>query len=93
MNNINDFLGIMIVGVALTFVIQLIKNAFGTSSLKTKGLTILLSIVIGLLYYWVRTTQWYETILGVLGAASATWALLINKGSDTGVTTSPEDLG
>lgn len=79
--NINDFLGIAIIGVALSLIVQAIKNVFGTSSLKTKGLTILLSIIVGAGYYFVRQTAWYEPILGILSAASTTWALLFNNGS------------
>lgn len=77
--NIVDFLGIGVVGAALSFLIQFIKSRFSYSPLKIKGLTILLSIVVGGIYYWLRSTVWYETIIGVLVAATTVWAFFLRE--------------
>ncbi len=70
-----DFLGIGIVGVLLSFVIDWMKKKFGTESTTTKGLTIALSIIVGFVYVYFRTTVWWSTILSVLGVASTVYAL------------------
>jgi len=76
---INDFLGISIVGIALSFVIQYLKTKFGTASNGTKVLTILLSVLVGAGYWFLRDTDIWRTILGVLAAASTVYALLIKE--------------
>ena len=75
--NINDFIGIAIVGSILSFVVQYIKGTFGTTSNLTKGLTILLAIFVGALYVFLQGTVWWTTILGILAAASTVYALLL----------------
>ena len=69
---------------------EMIKAKFQTSSAKTKGLTILLSVVVGAGYYFIQQTTWYEPMLGILAAASTTYVMLF-KGSAPQV--SSEDLG
>lgn len=72
-----DFLGIAVVGALLAVVIQGLKKWFGTESLATKALTILLSIVVGGVYVWLRSTVYYQTVLVILGASSTVYALLL----------------
>lgn len=79
---INDFLGIGIVGVALSLVIEWIKNRFGTYSVGTKAVTIGLSIVVGSAYFFLRDTSIWQTILGVLASASTFYALFMKPNSD-----------
>lgn len=76
---INDFLGIAIVGSALSFLIQYIKGKLGTKSLATKGITIGLAIILGAGYVFLRDTQWWTTIIGVLVAASTFYAFFLKK--------------
>lgn len=73
----NDFIGIAVVGAMLSGVIQIIKNRFGTESNETKILTIVLALIVGGLYVWVRSTSYFETVLLVLASASAVYAFLI----------------
>jgi hypothetical protein len=75
--NIGDFVGIAVVGSLLTLVVKSIKDYFGTEGNITKLLTISLSIVVGGVYVWLRQTIWWETIIGVLAAASTVYALLL----------------
>lgn len=79
---IGDFLGIAIVGAVLSLAIQWIKTKFpAQGSLKMKGITLVLSIVIGLFYFALRQTSWWEPIIGVLGAASTVYAFFLSKSS------------
>lgn len=74
---INDFLGIAIVGAALSGIVDFLKVKFGTSSNTTKAITIALSIVLGGIYVMLEGTPAWTTILGVLAAASTVYALIL----------------
>jgi len=75
--DINIFLQIGIVGVALSGLIQFIKTKFITDPNTTKLLTIALAIVVGTLFYVLKSTPLWPTILGILGAASMVYAFLL----------------
>ncbi|MDQ3158782.1 MAG: hypothetical protein M3P98_01430 [bacterium] len=79
MENINDFVGIAIVGSGISLVLDYIKAKWGTESSTTKLLVIGLSIVCGGAYYFLQDTVLWQTILGVLAAASTFWALFLKK--------------
>lgn len=74
---IENFLGIGIVGAALSGIIQFIKVKWETSGLKVKLLTILLSVLVGWLYVALQGTPIWATILGVLAAASTVYAFFL----------------
>ena len=76
---IQDFLGIVIVGVALSMAIQFIKIKFGINSLKTKAITILLAVVCGTLFYFGSQTSWWQGVITILGTASAFWAFFLKE--------------
>ncbi len=71
------FLTIGIVGTALSFLIQWIKTKFGTDSMKTKGLTVLLSVLVGALVYLLQGTAIWLAIVGILGMASTVYAFFL----------------
>jgi len=75
----SDFLGITIVGVLLSAVMEFISSKFGVGSTKAKLLTIALSLVVGGVYTALVNTVWWSTVLGVLAAASTTYALAFNN--------------
>lgn len=78
--DINAFLGIAIVGAALSLVIEWVTNKLGTNSAGSKAVAIGLSILVGGAYWYLSSTAIWQSILGVLAAASTVWALFINKG-------------
>lgn len=77
--DVNDLLGIGIVGVILSLVIQWLKGVFGTDTLATKAITVALSLVIAGLFVWVRETVYWTTVLAVLGVASTFYAFFLKK--------------
>jgi hypothetical protein len=79
MDNVTDFVGVGIVGVVLSLVIEWAKTKFGTETNTTKAITIGLSVVVGLVYVYFRTTTWWTTILTILGVASTVYALVLKK--------------
>lgn len=74
---IQDLLGIGVVGALMTVIIQLIKSKFGTEGLITKFITIGLALVVGGLYVWLRSTSFFETVIGVLVVSSTVYALFV----------------
>ena len=79
--DITDFIGIAVVGSALSLLIGYIKNKFGTDSASTKALVIVLAIVVGGLYFFLRATNWWQTILGILAASQAFYAFFLKESS------------
>jgi hypothetical protein len=76
---INDFLAIGVVGAGLSLAIDSLKAKFGTTGWATKTVTLLLAILIGGLYVWLRQTSYLQTVLTVLGSASVVYALFLKK--------------
>jgi MFS superfamily sulfate permease-like transporter len=76
---LNDFLGITIVGIALSLIVQAIKQAWGNDSVTTKIVLVVLALVCGTGYYFIRQTVYYQTILLILGMASLFWAFFIKS--------------
>lgn len=74
--DINAFLGIAIVGVALSGVVQLMKLKFGTSGWQTKALTVVLALVVADGYVWIKDTPYFETVILVLTTTSAVYAFM-----------------
>lgn len=72
-----ELLDVAIVGIVLSGAVQLIKKYFGTSSIKTKVITVGLSILVGAIIYFFQGTAVWQSALGVLAAASTVYALLI----------------
>lgn len=80
MIEIIDILNIAIVGGAISIFVEYIKNKTGNNPFYIKLFTIVLSVVLGAVYYFYSGTEIFVSIIGVLSAASTIWALLI-KGS------------
>lgn len=76
---INNFLGIAIVGAALSVVVQTIKGKFGIDKSGTKALCILLAVIVGGAYWYASQLPIWQAILGVLAAASTVYAFIFNS--------------
>jgi hypothetical protein len=75
----DNFLSILIVGILASLLIEAINKVWGLNSPKAKVVTIGVSIVFGGLYYFLKDTIWWQTILGVLGTASTIYAFFLKK--------------
>lgn len=75
--NIEEFAGIALVGALLTAVIAVIKKVFGVEGLATKLLTIVLALVVGGAYVWLRSTPYFQTAILVLTTSSTVYALFV----------------
>ena len=77
--NISEFLSIAIVGVALSTFVNFVKAKTGASGMKTKAILVGSSIVLGIGFYFLYNSSWYQAGLMVLGFASAIYALFLRK--------------
>jgi len=78
MENLNDFLAISIVGAMLSMVIEYITNKAQTNPLGGKIIAIVLSTVVGGAYWFLSGTAIWQSILGVLAAASTVYAIVFS---------------
>lgn len=76
---LNDFLAIAIVGAALSLLIEWITVRYETNAAGGKAVAIVASIIVGGAYWALSGTAIWQSILGVLAAASTVYALFINK--------------
>lgn len=70
---------IMIVGVVASLLMETIKKAFGSGSMTSRVITVCISVVLGTLYVVIRQSEWWETILSVLGMSSTFYAFFLKK--------------
>jgi len=77
--NLQEFLQIGIVGIGLSFVVEMIKARFGLESDTTKMLVIVLSVVLGAGYFFLSTTSLWLPIVGILGTATTFYSLFMRK--------------
>lgn len=78
-NELQQFLQIGIVGTALSFLVQYIKNKFGTDSDTTRIITVALSIALGASYWLLVDTSIWLPVVGILGSATTIYSLFIRK--------------
>lgn len=76
--DINEFLGIAIVGALLSVIIEMV-TANISDPRKTKVITIMLALVVAGAYVWLRSTSFFPTVLTVLGTASIVYGFFFNK--------------
>ena len=72
-----EFLGIAVVGAVLSLGIEWAKERFGTDTLGTKILTLVLAFVVGGIYYFLRSTPLWVPIVGVLTVSSTVYAFFL----------------
>lgn len=72
---ITDIIGIGLVGTLVSSIIQLIKNTFGVDSLTSKILVIMLSIVLGTIYFFLRDTAFLGTVVAILMVSQTIYGL------------------
>lgn len=80
---VNEFLSIAVVGGLLSLVIEWVTNKYETRPNASKAITLLLAIVVGGVYVWLRSTAFFPTVIMVLGSASIVYSFFIKKSPET----------
>ena len=79
---LQDLLGIGIVGVALSLSLEWLKVKLGTGSTGTKLVTLALSAALGAGYWLLRDTELLKSIAGVLASATVVYSFVLKKPSE-----------
>lgn len=69
----------LIIGVAVSMLVQWLKTKYGTDSNKTLLVVFGLSIVTGTVYYFIKDTNYYQTILSILAMAGAFYTYILQR--------------
>lgn len=69
----------LIIGVAVSMLVQWLKNKYGTDSNKTLIIVLGLSIITGSVYYFIKDTNYYQTILSILAMAGAFYTYILQR--------------
>lgn len=77
--SISELLQIGIVGAGLSLALELIQRLTKTNGIWMKALTLLLALLVGTGYVYLRNSPYWTTIIVILGAASIVYAILIPK--------------
>lgn len=75
---VEAFLSIGIVGAALSMAIQYIQNRWGAEGMTTKLIVLGGSVVLGAAVWFLQGTEIWQSILGVLAAASTVYAMIFS---------------
>lgn len=81
-----DYLSLAIVAMAISVIVSVIKHAAGVSGTKASVITIIVSLVAGGIYAFLKDTVYWQTFLEVLGFANVVYLLLVQH-VDTAIQT------
>jgi len=76
--DIQEFLGISVVGALLSLTIEYVTSRISNPHL-TKLITLVLAVITASAYVWVRSTPYFQTVIVVLGTASIVYGFFLNK--------------
>lgn len=79
--DIQGLLNIAVVGAILSVCIEGLGQVFATRPAVTKVMTLVLCILVGSGYVWLKSTPYFATVLTVLAAASTVYAFVFNRKS------------
>lgn len=77
--DVNQFIGIGIVGIVASLIIEAITRLSATNPLTSKFVAVGVSLVLGTGYYFAAQTIWWPTVVAVLAVASTVYSLFFNK--------------
>lgn len=74
-----EFIAIGVVGAVLSLFVEWVQARFGTDSKGTRLIAIIGSVMLGTLVVVIKEMPFYQSILGVLSAASTVYALFFSS--------------
>lgn len=72
-----DFTQILVVGVAISLSMEFLRSKVGRNPELMRFVVVLASIAAGTVYWFLRDTNLWQTILGILGSASTFYAVFL----------------
>jgi hypothetical protein len=89
LQNLSSLLQFAVVGGAISVGLQLLKQKFGLESAKSKLIIIASSLVVGGGFVWLQSTPYLNAVLGVLGASSIIYSLIVKDAMPTSKAVEP----
>jgi len=74
-----DIVSFVVIGAAVSILVQYLKNKFRTESNITLVIVLGVSIVCGTAYYFVKDTNLWEPIIAILGFAGAVYTYILKR--------------
>lgn len=75
----DEFLSIGIVGAFLSLGVEYLQARFGASSKEAKGIAIIGSVLLGSAMWYLSSTPYLASVLGVLASASTMYAMFFSS--------------
>ena len=74
-----EILEIAIIGTLASLFMEIVKKQYGPKSLTAKVIVVLVAILLGVGYVYLKGTPLFQTILGILASASTFYAFFLKK--------------
>ncbi|MDX9799115.1 MAG: hypothetical protein RBT05_09695 [Bacteroidales bacterium] len=74
-----DITSSIIIGAAVSLIVQYLKKRLGTTSAGTMLAVITISIVAGTAYFFIKDTSLWEPIISILGFAGAVYTFIFRR--------------
>lgn len=68
-----------IIGVVASLIMEGIKKYFGTSGFESKVAVVVVSLIGGAVYYFLKDTGMWTSFMGILATASTFYAFFLKK--------------
>lgn len=74
-----DLTSFVIIGAIVSLIVEIIKTYAGTDYTKTLISVVVISIVAGTAYSFMKDTSYWQSIVSILGFAGAVYTFLIKR--------------
>lgn len=74
-----DILSFTVVGAIVSVIVQVLKNKYGTNTQGTLTAVIVISIVAGVGYYFIKQTSFLPAVIQILAFAGAIYTYILKR--------------
>lgn len=79
LTDVSNLASMAIVGVAFSFAVKYLKGVLGMKGVETKVIVVLLSFVLGVIFWILKEINVWGTFITILTVSQTVYALFINK--------------
>lgn len=74
-----DILSFTVVGAIVSVIVQFLKNKYGTNTQGTLTAVIVISIIAGVGYYFIKQTSFLPAVIQILAFAGAIYTYILKR--------------
>lgn len=74
-----DIISLTVVGAIVSVIVQFLKNKYGTNTFGTLTAVIVISIVAGVGYYFIKETAFLPAVIQILAFAGAVYTYILQR--------------